>query len=76
MKFDLNSLNLKRIIKKEHTNEMKWNEYIVANGACDMCTYRSLSRCVYVGGGPRGWAVVVRAGAAGGGGGFSGFSSK
>ena len=41
-----------------------------------MCTYRSLSRCVYVGGGPRGWAVVVRAGAAGGGGGFSGFSSK
>ena len=32
--------------------------------------------CTYVGGGARGWAVVVRATAAGGGGGFSGFSSK
>lgn len=32
--------------------------------------------CTYVGGGARGWAVVVRATAAGGGGGFSRFSSK
>lgn len=32
--------------------------------------------CTFVGGGARGWAVVVRATAAGGGGGFSRFSSK